>query len=167
MNKVEEKIAAEFNPIMDMCKEMELLSEEKLPSLDNKTDETSIKLFLEFLRELEGEYERFLEEVRPIAGELAGSSKIGEKSLKRFSDTKELLEDLKLGLEELKDLLPSSTNYNNEENSGDKSIQELKEEYIKLINKKSKQARKFFSQEIYDLMEKLKNQAEQLEIYYS
>lgn len=166
MDKVEDKVETEFTPILENCEELELLSEEKLPHVSKETTEKSVNLFLELLNELRETYERFLEEVRPIAGEIAGSSEVGKECLKKLKKGEDLLEELKIGLEELKELLSDDLN-EEEVNPEKRKLEAIEGDYINLINKKSKNAQKFFSQEMYSLIEKLKKEAERLESYYT
>lgn len=166
MDKIEAKVKAEFQPLEEACEEIEVLSEEKLPSLSGDINERSIDVFLGFLNELKERYEIFLEKIRPIAGEIAGSSEVGKKSLEKFKDTEELLNDIELGLKELKKILKDDFN-DPERGSAKENINNIREEYITIVNEKSKKVQEFFSQEIYSLMEKLKENAEKLESYYS
>lgn len=166
MDDIEAKVKAEFEPLLEDCEEIELLSEEKLPSLSNDVDGKSLKVFLQFLNELKERYERFLEKIRPIAGEMAGSSEIGKKSLEKFKETEELLNDIELGLKELQEVITNKFN-NQEEASVKKNIENIKEEYITIVNKKSEKVQEFFSQNIYSLMEKIRENAKKLESYYS
>lgn len=166
MDEVESKVNAEFKPLLEACEKIEVLSEEKLPILSEDINEKSINVFLGFLNELKERYERFLEKIRPIAGEIAGSSEVGKKSLEKFKETEELLNDIELGLEELKEVLKDEFN-DQGESSVKGNINNIKKDYITIINERSEKVQEFFSQEIYSLMEKLKEKAESLESYYS
>lgn len=167
MDKVSEKVKADFEPLLEKCKELEISSEEKLPSLNDQTNEKSVKLLRELLNEFREEYDRFIEKIMPIAGELAGSSKIGEKSVEKIKKIDELLEEIELALKELQEVLSNRPNDKKFNETKKNRIKDIKGDYIVLINKKAKKAQKFFSQEIYTLMEDLKTETERLESYYS
>lgn len=166
MDKVDEKVKAEFKPLLNKCRELELSSEEKLPSLNHEINEKSINLYLGLLNELKEEYARFLEKISPIAGEIAGASEKGANVFKQLRSTKKLLEDLELGLKELNEVMDSHLKDVGKNNPEKQKIEIIKRDYIELINKKADTAQNFFSQKIYTLMDRLKEETERLESYY-
>lgn len=151
------EITEEFIPLREKAKEIEEFFEENLNELTNNISRGDLLYLKENVKELRSLFSELKDLVFEVAG-LVGDTKQGREALDVFDNINEKLRDLENIIEELLGLAKPMA-------SGE-TIQSIKSELLKKYNGLVKHLRTFFTEELYDLLDKLQEEVEKEEIYY-
>jgi len=156
------RINNEFKPLFEQAKNLESMAESELYDLDDEISKPVLEVFNDTLESLHEKFVNFLNQLLSIAGEVKGFSKLGRWSFDKLDHIDDLFRDLRSRIEELTGLLKE--NISSVDNSG---VNVLLKEMIYTTNNQISEIRKFFGEELFNILNNIKEELIKMESYYN